>query len=119
MLSQLQALEHTILEMKKQYNVTATELANLKHKLANDDSPTLIQNLQGSLNQTAQKLQEQSERADALEQSRNALQAQIETLIEQNQALSAHNQELKDKNALAISRAETIQDWLTKIDNPH
>ncbi|MFL1732065.1 hypothetical protein [Moraxella oculi] len=119
MLSQLQALEHTILEMKKQYTVTATELANLKHKLANDDKPTIIHNLQSTLEKTTQQLKDQTERADSLEKSRNALQAQIETLIEQNQALKAHNKELKDKNTLAISRAEIVQEWLTKIDSQH
>ncbi|WP_323841240.1 MULTISPECIES: hypothetical protein [unclassified Moraxella] len=117
MLSQLQTLEQNILEIKKQHNVTATELANLKHKLANDDSPAIIHNLQLNLDKAEQDLKEQTKRADGLEQSRNALQAQIEELIEKNQTLLAHNQELKDKNKLAISRAEIIQEWLAKIDN--
>lgn len=117
MLTQLQALEQTIVEMKKQHTVTATELANLKHKLANDTKPALISDLQLRLEKTSQELEQQTERGNALEQSRNALQAQIESLIEQNQALNAYNQELKDKNALAISRAEIIQEWLTKIDS--
>ncbi|STZ31344.1 hypothetical protein [Moraxella ovis] len=106
MISQLQALEQTILDMKKQYNVTATELANLKHKLANDTSPAIISDLQLRLEKTTQELHSQTDRANSLEQSRNALQAQIEELVEQNQSLNTHNQELKDKNALAISRAE-------------
>lgn len=119
MLTELQALEQTILEMKKQYTITATELANLKHKLANDTSSATITALQTELDQTTQFLKDQTERAYDLEQSRNALQAQIEELITQNQALTAHNQELKDKNTLAISRAEIIQEWLTKIDNQY
>lgn len=119
MISQLQALEQTILEMKKQYTVTATELANLKHKLANDTSPAIISDLQVRLEKTTQELRLQNERTNSLEHSCSALQAQIEILAEQNQSLTTHNQELKDKNALAISRAEIIQEWLTRIDNPY
>ncbi|OOR92827.1 hypothetical protein B0181_01460 [Moraxella caviae] len=116
MLNQLQTLEQTVLELKKQHNYTATELANLKHKMANDDSPHIITDLQNRLAQATQDLNAQAKQSEQLEQSRNALQAQIETLIEENQSLIKQNQELKDKNALAISRAEIIQEWLSKID---
>lgn len=119
MLTELQSLEQTILEMKKQYHVTATELANLKHKLANDNSHAIINDLQTRLDKTSQELKTQSERADALEQSRNTLQDQIEDLVAQNQTLKAQNQEYKDKHALAISNAKTVQDWLIKIDQQH
>ncbi len=116
MLAQLQALEQTIIAMKKQYAVTATELANLKQRLANDDSPQQIINLQQQLNKANQEIDSYCEQVDSLEHSRNALQKQVEDLYQANQALVQQNQDHKDKNALAISRAEVIRDWLGKID---
>ncbi|MDO4895174.1 MULTISPECIES: hypothetical protein [Moraxella] len=117
MLAQLQALEQTILAMKKQYAVTATELANLKQKIANDTTPQLVDGLQSKLNQANQDLHNQQIQNKSLEESRNALQKQVEELYEANQNLLKQNQELKDKNALAISRAEIIRDWLSQIDH--
>lgn len=117
MLAQLQALEQTILAMKKQYAVTATELANLKQRVASDTTPQLVNELQAKLTQVNQELATSQAQAKSFEDSRNALQKQIEELYQANQALLQQNQELKDKNALAISRAEIIRDWLSKIDN--
>lgn len=116
MLAQLQVLEQTILAMKKQYTVTATELANLKQKVANDNLPQQLVALQKQLNQANTELDSYHEQVRELEESRNILQKQIEDLYEANQSLIQQNQDLKDKNALAISRAEVIRDWLGKID---
>lgn len=116
MLAQLQALEQSIIAMKKQYAVTATELANLKQRLANDDSPRQIGDLQAQLNKANQEIDNYCEQVDSLEHTRNALQKQVEELYQANQTLIQQNQDLKDKNALAISRAEVIRDWLGKID---
>lgn len=139
MIDQLQLLEQTILELKARYNVTATELVNLKHKLAHDDAPRQITELQSQLDRanthnshlnreidelTKTKDREISEltkakdlEIDELTRTKESLNAQIEKLHQQNQELLKQNQELNEKNALAISRAEVIQEWLTKIDN--
>lgn len=117
MLTQLQALEQTILAMKKQYAVTATELANLKQKVANDSNPRLINELQGRLQQVEQENLDHKQQLQDLEQSRQALQKQVEDLYEANQNLLQQNQDLKAKNELAISRAEIIRNWLAQIDN--
>ena len=44
------------------------------------------------------------------------LEREIADLHEQNQALLIQNTDLTEKNSLAISRAEVIQNWLAKID---
>ncbi|OAV16024.1 hypothetical protein AO366_1721 [Moraxella catarrhalis] len=116
MLAQLQALEQTIIAMKKQYAVTATELANLKQRIANDDSAKQIETLQDKLNQALIDIENYNDRVDDLQQTQNALEQQVDELYQANQALITQNQDLKDKNALAISRAEVIRDWLSKID---
>ena len=119
MLAQLQALEQTIIAMNKQYAVTATELANLKQRVANDDSPKQINALQTKLNQALLDIETYHDRIDSMQQTQIALEQQVEDLYQQNQTLISQNQDLKDKNALAISRAEVIRDWLSKIDRPN
>lgn len=119
MLTELQQLEQTIAEIKTRYHITATELANLKHKVANDDRDRQISDLMQKLERSQQENQTLNTRVQELSDSRHALEGQIETLYEQNQQLLAQNDELAKKNALAISRAEVIQEWLTKIDNQH
>ncbi|VEG12171.1 hypothetical protein [Moraxella cuniculi] len=117
MLAQLQALEQTIIAMKKQYTVTATELANLKQRIANDDTPQKIEALQNKLNQALLDIDTYHEQIDQLQQNRQTLEQQVNELHQANQELISQNQDLKDKNALAISRAEVIRDWLSKIDH--
>lgn len=117
MLTQLQDLEQAILAMKKQYAVTATELANLKQKVANDTNPQLINQLQTRLTQADQDIESYQDQIHQLEQSRQALQKQVEDLYEDNQSLKKQNEDLKTKNALAISRAEIIRNWLAQIDS--
>lgn len=117
MITQLQALEQTIVAMKKKYAVTATELANLKQKVANDNNPQLISKLQAQLDTANQDLSTHLAQISELQTSRDALQSQIEQLVEQNQQLSEQNQDLKEKNELAIARAEIIRNWLAQIDH--
>ncbi|MFC0820275.1 hypothetical protein [Moraxella marmotae] len=116
MLAQLQALEQTIIAMKKQYAVTATELANLKQRIANDDSPQQINALQAKLSQAMLDADNYHQKIDSLEQTRSSLEDQISDLYQANQALIAENEDLKEKNAKAVARVETIRDWLSKID---
>lgn len=110
MLTQLQLLEQTVSELKARYNITATELANLKHKLAHDDSPNQISQLQLKISQI------KDENSSLHARVKELLSAQDE-LGQDNERLTKENNELNQKNALAISRAEVIQTWLSKIDN--
>ena len=117
MLAQLQALEQTVLAMKKQYTITATELANTKQRIAKDDSPQRIQALSAEVKSITQNLDAKSAQVAELEEMINGLQQQIDELTDANQALTIQNQELRDKNQLAIARAEVVQKWLIQIDN--
>lgn len=117
MIDQLQLLEQTILELKARYNVTATELVNLKHKMAHDDAPRQITELQEQVDRLTTHNTSLNRELDELTKTKQLLNEQLDELREQNQELTRLNQELKEKNDLAISRAEVIQEWLTKIDN--
>lgn len=117
MLTQLQLLEQTIAELKARYNITATELANLKHKMAHDDTPRQISQLQLNLDHSRDENQALHARIKELLEVRDELDKRLDELTTQNAELTAQNRELAEKNALAISRAEVIQTWLTKIDN--
>lgn len=117
MLTQLQQLEKTVTELKARYNITATELANLKHKLANDDSPQQISQLQHEVSQSSQENEVLRARIKELLAAQNDLDKQLNELSQENESLTKKNNELSEKNALAISRAEVIQTWLSKIDN--
>lgn len=117
MIDQLQLLEQTILELKARYNVTATELVNLKHKMAHDDTPRQITELQEQVDRLNIHNASLNRELDEMVKAKETLNVQLEELRQQNQELSDKNKELSEKNALAISRAEVIQEWLTKIDN--
>lgn len=117
MIDQLQLLEQTILELKARYNVTATELVNLKHKLAHDDTPRQITELQEQVDRLNAHNSNLNRELDELGKAKEGLNKQLEELQKQNQELITQNKELSEKNELAISRAEVIQEWLTKIDN--
>lgn len=117
MLTQLQHLEQVISDLKARYNITATELANLKHKVANDDSPRQISQLQNELSRNQEENNALHARIKELLNAQDELDKRLDELSEENQRLSQANNELTEKNALAISRAEVIQTWLSKIDN--
>ena len=110
MLTQLQLLEQTITELKARYNITATELANLKHKLAHDDSPRQISQSKDENNALHARIKE-------LLSAQDELDKRLDELSQDNERLAKQNKDLAEKNALAISRAEVIQTWLSKIDN--
>lgn len=119
MLTNLQILEQTISDLKIRYNITATELANLKLKLAQDDRDQQITNLEHELAQARHRGDDLATRFDELNIIKTNLTEQVAQLTAQNERLTAENKELHDKNALAISRAEVIQTWLSKIDHQH
>jgi hypothetical protein len=117
MLTQLQLLEQTVSELKARYNITATELANLKHKLAHDDSPNQISQLQLKISQIKDENNSLHARVKELLSAQDELNSRLDDLGQDNERLTKENNELTQKNALAISRAEVIQTWLSKIDN--
>ncbi|MDO4897176.1 MAG: hypothetical protein Q3971_07420 [Moraxella sp.] len=110
MITQLKLLEQAVSELKERYHITATELVNLKNKMSHDNTPHQLATLQSDLKSAKDTI-------TALTQTNADLEAQLAELCKQNQALIAQNQELTEKNALAISRAEAIQNWLAKIDH--
>lgn len=121
MLEKLQELEQVLAQLNTQYNVLATELANLKNKSHNDAKSTatineLLEKL-GVANQNNEQLQ--SQLADSLTQKdkQSALHAdEISKLNKQNQELSNHNDELEQKVELALERIKTLETWLHNID---
>lgn len=109
MITQLKLLEQAVSELKERYHITATELINLKNKVAQDTTADELSVLQTQL-KTAK------EAVATLTTANANLEREIADLHEQNQALLIQNTDLTEKNSLAISRAEVIQNWLAKID---
>lgn len=109
MITQLKLLEQTIAELKERYHITATELISLKNKVSQDTTAHQLHTLQAEL-KTAK------EAIATLTAANTNLEKENTELHEQNQALLIQNTELTEKNSLAISRAEVIQNWLAKID---
>lgn len=117
MLTQLQILEQTVLQIKNRYNITATELANLQQRIAQDTSGAQIDTLQQNLELANAQIDSLNAKIDELSMLNQQLTEQLANLNEQHQELVQKNQDLTDKNSLAISRVEIIQQWLNKIDN--
>lgn len=118
MIDKLRLLEQKIADLATQYNIVATELVNLKNKPNNEDKyEYAIQQL------TAQFEQSQSELA-SLQASQKQAREKIEQLSQENtkfvgelSLLREENHSLREKNRLAIERAELIQNWLANIDH--
>lgn len=118
MIDKLRLLEQKIADLTTQYNVVATELANLKNKPNNDDKyEYAIKQL------TAQFEQSQSELL-ALQNTQKQAREKIDQLAQENSkfvgelsVLREENHSLKEKNRIAIERAELIQNWLSNIDH--
>lgn len=109
MITQLALLEQAVNELKERYHITASELVSLKNKISQDNSAQQLTALQT-------ELQHANDTINTLTHTNSDLEIRLNKLYEQNQALIAQNQELTEKNTLAISRAEVIQNWLVKID---
>lgn len=117
MISQLQLLETTILELKERYHITATELVSLKNKLAQDNTAGQLLKLNERLEDAGKQIIDLNKQLDDLMNEKNQLADQILALKEENSQLSTKNQELANKHTLAVQRVEVITNWLTKIDN--
>lgn len=121
MLEKLQELEQVLAQLNTQYNILATELANLKNKSHNDAKSTatineLLEKL-GVANQNNEQLQSQLADSLAQKDEQSALHAdEIAKLNKQNQELSNHNDELEQKVELALERIKTLETWLNNID---
>lgn len=118
MIDKLHLLEQKIAELNTHYNIVATELANLKNKPNNDAK------YEYAINQlNAQFEQSQSELA-TLQNAQKQAREKIDQLTQENSKflgelslLREENHSLKEKNRLAIERAELIQKWLANIDH--
>lgn len=118
MLLKLRVLEEALVQVSQRYHIVATELANLKNKPDNEPAYTAtIDELGKQLNQTQMAMKTLQEEHQTLQATLAEKLKQIQLLNEENSLLSQQNKELKDKNRLAIERAETIQEWLYNIDN--
>lgn len=118
MIDKLRLLEQKIADLNTQYNIVATELANLKNKPNNDAK------YEYAINQlNAQYEQSQSELA-TLQNTQKQAREKMDQLAQENakflgeiSLLREENHSLKEKNRLAIERAELIQNWLAHIDH--
>ena len=117
MISQLQLLEATILEFKERYHITATELASLKNKLAQDNTTGQLLTLSKNLDSANEEIATLTQKINELTDEKNQLTNKITTLEEQNTQLHNQKCELALKQKLAVERVEVITNWLTKIDN--
>lgn len=115
MLEQLQTLQHTVSEIKSRYNITATELANLKLR-TNDNGAQQINQLQSELRKANQEIANLLNSVNELSSSKAHLEAQMVELSTQNQLLEKENQALNDKLATALEHTQTLKKWLTSID---
>lgn len=118
MIDKLRTLEEVVLHMTKRYNVVATELANLKNKIKEiPDHERTIEEMNAKIDEANTALKNAQNQQKQLQEKLNALGRQSDLLHEENRLLASENSELKDKNRLAIERAELIQEWLYNIDN--
>lgn len=118
MIDKLRTLEETIVSMNKRYHVVATELANLKNKPNNEAKyEATIDELTVALNTAKDAIAKLQGDLKNSQSRLNDSERQAEQLAKENRQLLDENTELKQKNRLAIERAELIQTWLYNIDN--
>lgn len=129
MIEQLKRLEATILEVRKHYHITATELVNLKNKTKSDiqtATQTLkaqLDNAQAEKNRLQRQLQNKIDVYDKIEQELTELKQdhaimsnQFNELKQQLQYLQAHNEELNQKNLIAAEHTKQALQRLQQID---
>lgn len=118
MIDKLRTLEETIVSMNKRYHVVATELANLKNKPNNEAKyEATIDELTVALNTAKDAIAKLQGDLKNSQSRLNDSERQAEQLAKENRQLLDENTELKQKNRLAIERAELIKTWLYNIDN--
>lgn len=118
MIDKLRFLEQKVSEITTRYNVTATELANLQKKPNNDAKyEHAISQLSAQLEETQHELTTLKTTHQATRDKMETITKENDTLADQIQSLQQENRELKEKNRIAIERAELIQKWLSNIDN--
>lgn len=118
MLDKLQELEQLLTQITNQYHVVATELINLKNRPSNEAKhEATIDELSIELDIANERLAELETNAQNQSKQLDEHARLIESLTQQNNQLITENDELKQKNRLAIERADIIQTWLANIDN--
>ena len=129
MIEQLKHLETIILEVRKQYHITATELVNLKNKTKSDIQSathalqTQLDNTKHENNQLKHQLQNKSNVYEKLEQALSELKQEhismserFAELKEQVNYLQTQNQELQQKNLIATEHSKNILAQLQQIE---
>lgn len=135
MIEQLKDLEKTILEIRKQYHITATELVNLKantSKVTVKEHNELLQRFKGNqadhestkkqfveLDNRFQQLAVQNKQVSdeyiQLKHQYNEQQKLIQDQQKQVQKLQAENQALKEKNSIATEHAKSAIEQLRQF----
>lgn len=109
--AKLTSLEEHLSTLKKQYHITATELANLKNR----------PNYEDEYKQTILKLSDElatlKERLSHSQSSEQQALTNLDKLGQENALLVAQINDLKEKNKIAVEHAELIQNWLRRIDS--
>ncbi|MDO5652141.1 MAG: hypothetical protein Q4G13_08435 [Moraxella sp.] len=111
LLDKLHTLETNIAALRKQYHVTATELANLKNR------PNYEEQYKQTIETLTRQLDDSQTELDNYAQNHGELQARLTELTHENAKLTDKVHELKEKNIIAIEHVAVIQNWLTRIDN--
>lgn len=128
MIEQLKTLEATILDVRKRYHITATELKNLKAKptvnasdfeqakqqLANSNEAR--DTIHKQLQDLDTRYQTLAEAHHTLSEEQHELVTQLKELQQQNAKLKAQNQALQEKNRVATEHVQVVLERLTHID---
>lgn len=129
MIEHLKHLESIILEVRKQYHITATELVNLKNKTKSDiqaathSLKTQLDNAQAEKERLQRQLKNKNDVYDELEQALAELKQEhtimsnkFTELQEQLKHLQEYNQELSQKNRIATEHTKKALERLQQID---
>lgn len=117
MLDKLHSLEQELGTLFERYKRLKQEYAVLKSKLdRTQEYENTIAHLQEQVqSHTADLLKLRQENQD-LDKAVRQKTTDCEALQAKNRTLQENNHELNEKNALAMQRAQLIQEWLSHID---
>lgn len=130
MIDQLKVLEKTVLDVRKHYHITATELVNLKTKMEDFDSDanaklkqqlirkqSQLDAIESQLNELTGRHKEMSSNHQTLVNEHNEATQKVEQLEQQVKQLQQDKAELIEKNRIAAEHTKGALERLTQIDN--
>lgn len=117
MLDKLHSLEQELATLFERYKHLKQEYTVLKSK------PDRTQEYESTIAHLREQVQHHTEEMATLHQENQELDKALrqkttdcEALQAKNRVLQEQNHELSEKNALAMQRAQLIQEWLSHID---